>query len=232
MKLELDQQIYNQLFDYIDKNCIFRANPEVKYFKYLPKGNILPNGISMKPMTWCFYLRRLTHNAVALRDVAFTIAQDIIKKCHNGDESSEIQLCGLETASIPLIAAVQMAFIQGGINVNAFTVRKDRKAYGLCHLIDGIPNNNKIIVIDDMINSGSSVSKVIDTCFYELDLTPANNVYCIIGAKDEHRWSSTTGVPNLNVNYLFHKDDFNKSYDPDKYWLPKDCDKTYNKRTL
>lgn len=231
MKLELDQTLRTSLYDYIDTKCLFRANPEVQYFPYVNKGSLIPSNISNNSMTWCFYLRNLTHNPILLRDVSFTIAQDIIKKASTGLEYQEIQLCGLESAAIPLLTGIQLAFLQAGIVVNAFTIRKERKPYGLCHLVDGIPNNSRVIVIDDMINSGNSLIKALEVCSYELGVEPAMNCYSIIGNEllSVMLWKNQY---EIYKNYFFSKSEFSKKYDKNKYWLPKDCDKTVFKREM
>ena len=35
---------------------------------------------------------------------------------------------------------------------------------------------------------------------------------------------------DYTINSLFIKNDFDLNYDPDKYWLQDDCDKSINKR--
>lgn len=225
--LQLGEQLRKVMYDHIDQHCLFRANPDIQYFPYTPKGSIIPGGNVHNYMNWCFYLRRLTHNAELLKAISYAFAHDIVTKASIKEEYPNVQLCGLETSSIPLLIATQLAFNQAGINVNSFSIRKERKSYGLCHLIDGIPNEYPVIVIDDVFNSGSSTSQVYDTCFYELGLKPAKNSYFIISSTENRL---KVGADLVTLNCIFMKKEFDKKYDPSKYWLPKDCETTHNKR--
>src|SRR5207245_2978963 len=70
------------------------------------------------------------------------------------------QVGGLETGAIPLVAAIAMAGQQRGIPVNAFVVRKERKPHGLSKTIEGVLTADPIVIVDDLINSGSGTEKV------------------------------------------------------------------------
>src|SRR5438309_11530498 len=70
------------------------------------------------------------------------------------------QVGGLEAGSIPLVAAIAMAGQQRGTPVNAFVVRKERKPYGLSKTIEGVLTADPIVIVDDLINSGSGMEKV------------------------------------------------------------------------
>src|SRR5207245_3997062 len=70
------------------------------------------------------------------------------------------QVGGLETGAIPLVAAIAMAGQQRGIPVNAFVVRKERKPHGLSKTIEGVLTADPIVIVDDLINSGSGMEKV------------------------------------------------------------------------
>lgn len=225
--LNLPNDLRQLIFDEIDKNCLFRADPEVQYFPYIKKGHILSRSPSKPLMTWCFYLRRLLHNPKYLHALSFMISMDIIKKIYLQEEYNNIQLAGLESSSIPLITGIQLAFESAGIQVNSFTVRKERKDYGLCHMIDGIPNEHPVVFVDDMFNSGSSFVTLVDCCKHELDLKPAKNAYVIVKAN----YNNINIQDNIiKLNAFFLKDEFDKNFDKDKYWLPKDCEKNRIKR--
>jgi outer membrane protein assembly factor BamB/orotate phosphoribosyltransferase len=70
------------------------------------------------------------------------------------------QVGGIETAAIPLVAAILMKATQRGLAVNGFMVRKERKTYGTGSLIEGTLTDRPIIIVDDILNSGSSLEKV------------------------------------------------------------------------
>lgn len=71
------------------------------------------------------------------------------------------QICGLETGSVPLIAAILVRARALGINVSGFVVRKERKSTGLGHNIEGEVAELPVTIVDDIFSSGSSVRKVL-----------------------------------------------------------------------
>lgn len=217
------------LFDYIDKNCLFRADPNVKYYPQLPHGKLLPSGPVKEGITWLFQLRRLTHNPQMLMMVGFNIAGAIVKSVMDGKEHRDVQLCGLETSSLPIIAATQMALMQAGIHVNAFTVRKERKSYGLSNYVEGIPNEFPCVFIDDLIGSGNSMSVCLDMVYYEFGLQPAKNAYCIVQTSDSENYIYHDWIIKMNTLFLWKE--FDLSYNPDKAWIPPDSERHEIKRS-
>src|SRR5262245_20124918 len=71
------------------------------------------------------------------------------------------QICGLETGSVPLLAAILVRARALGIDVSGFVVRKERKSTGLGHNVEGEVADLPVTIIDDIFNSGSSVRKVL-----------------------------------------------------------------------
>lgn len=70
------------------------------------------------------------------------------------------QVGGMEVAAIPLVAAILAKSVQRGTPINGFMVRKERKVYGAGKLYEGVITDDPIVVVDDLINSGSSLEKV------------------------------------------------------------------------
>lgn len=71
------------------------------------------------------------------------------------------QIGGLESAAIPLVTGLVLRAHADGKNVNGFYIRKSRKKTGLHKVIEGKPNTNPVILIDDLINTSSSVTRQI-----------------------------------------------------------------------
>lgn len=71
------------------------------------------------------------------------------------------QVCGMESAAISLVSAIVMKGIERGTPVNGLYIRKSRKRYGLLKQIEGAPNSEKVILVDDLINSGGTFHKQI-----------------------------------------------------------------------
>lgn len=216
------------LSEYIDKHCIFRCNPEIQYAPNLQKGVIPSKGAS--DTKYSFYLRRLTHNPMMLNGACALILDDIIEKFKESGKDLFFQFCGLETSSIPFLIGLQMTALKFGLSINSFSIRKERKPYGIFNLVDGIPTEAPVIIVDDLINSGSSIFKCLEVCEYELNLKILPDCYSIVTLTQPpfmFKHKETT----YNINSIFVKNDFNFDYCPEKYWLPEDCNKSINKRT-
>jgi len=74
------------------------------------------------------------------------------------------QLGTLEIAGVPLAVALMRKFHEKGYpEVSAFFVRKSRKKTGLLKMIDGqVHEDKKIILVDDVMNTGSSFWRQIE----------------------------------------------------------------------
>ena len=215
----------NILKDFIDRKCIFRCNPEVRYAQGIDKG-ILPGSSPKGYMRSQFYLRNLTHDSDMVTCATMLIINQMFK---NGMTDTVFQIAGLETSSIPLISHLQAKMRVANKSVNTFSIRKERKKYGLFQFVDGIPNQSNFVVVDDLINSGSSVHRVLDTCLYECNLDPYPESFFIVNMRPERKYIPFNGAL-IRVNSIFDKNDFSFEYDPEKYWLPLDCDRSFNHR--
>ena len=69
------------------------------------------------------------------------------------------QVAGMEIAAIPLVAAIVVKGNELGFAVNGIIIRKQRKRDGRGRLVEGIPNEHPVIVVDDTFNSGESLEK-------------------------------------------------------------------------
>ena len=73
------------------------------------------------------------------------------------EERLPFQIGGLELAAVPLIAALAGEGFRRGTPVNAFVVRKERKAHGLCRRIEGEIRKEPIVAVDDLVNRGAAL---------------------------------------------------------------------------
>ena len=69
------------------------------------------------------------------------------------------QIGAIETAAIPLLTAVLMRAPAERGRVSGFIVRKERKTSGLGNIIEGSVTHEPIVLLDDLVNSGSSLEK-------------------------------------------------------------------------
>lgn len=193
------------VFDYINENVIFRCDPTKKYNEELvgklPSKNPSGNGYASQ-----FLMRRLTHN-VKMMSIVMEMLEPFIDSIIESDDG--FQLCGMETGSLPIIAALQSHIkILYGEDINAFTVRKERKAYGLFNYIEGEPNDLPVVYVDDVVNSGSSIGRCANIVEREIGNLKCAGVWAIVSKR-------------VDVQSLYNWNDFDLEYDKDLYWEPK-----------
>jgi outer membrane protein assembly factor BamB/orotate phosphoribosyltransferase len=103
---------------------------------------------------WIFDFRNIILQPVIL-DQIVTLMFEHIK------DLPRIQICGLESASIPLVTALVIEAHNRGHVANGFYVRKSRKKSGLFRLIEGQVNDDPIVLVDDILNTAFSKDHVI-----------------------------------------------------------------------
>ena len=228
----LEDSLYKEykdiLGEYIDHHVLFRADPSVQYSEASTPGHIVGSKYRTKN-TYQFYMRRISHNPQMLRIAVALMADHISGGIMDNSEHGQFQFCGLETGSIPLIAGLQMYYSSLGVDINAFTIRKERKDYGLFNYIEGMPNSLPVVMIDDLLNSGDSINKASFIIYHELGLECPMNCYSIIQLNDSIKYSRGEGTFPTSVPIFLGKE-FSKKFDPEKYWLPEDVQKEINKR--
>jgi orotate phosphoribosyltransferase len=108
-----------------------------------------------------------------------------------------------------------------GVNLNAFSIRKEQKTYGLMNWIEGVPNMKPVMLIDDLCNSSASLRKAYDIVnsshVNEEPLKVFDNAFTIVNKSNqqvhsEQRQNSDLYLPKeIKVISLFNLDDFNLS---------------------
>ena len=146
-----------------------------------PKGNAY---------NWMIDMRRLFMDA-RLLDAA---AEIFWRECGN---RMPFQVGGMETAAVPLLSAIIAKSLSRGAPVNGFIVRKERKTFGAGRSIEGDLTDLPIVIVDDVLNSGSSMEKVrvvleqenktISLAFALIDYNSASGA----------AWREAMGVPVL-----------------------------------
>ena len=98
---------------------------------------------------WLFDFRK-----ILLQSEYLDLIADIFWK-HFKDQYP-FQVGGQETAAIPLVSAIIMKGLELKMPVSGFYLRKSRKKDGLQKIVEGSLNDEKIILVDDLINSGGT----------------------------------------------------------------------------
>jgi len=110
-----------------------------------------PNG---QEGAWIFDLR-----AVFLDPEGIALATDVFWQIFEKDYP--FQVGGQELAAVPLVAAIALHSQKIKKPANGFIIRKSRKPTGLQNIVEGQINSEKIILVDDLINSGSTALKQV-----------------------------------------------------------------------
>lgn len=136
------KKAHDFVYEAIHQRSILRTTPEKKL--------VAPDGSNY---AWMIDLRRIFLDATLLDAVAEIFWERMAHKL-------PFQIGGMEVAAIPLLSAILVKSVERGAPINGFIVRKERKSYGEGKLYEGILTDDPIIVVDDLLNSGSSLEKV------------------------------------------------------------------------
>lgn len=213
-----------QLHRWIDQDAIFRCSPEDEYQPGIAPGRVRGPGPG-QTFTWLFFMRRITQHPARLKVASELLLDRVLAELWHGEPWDDpriapFQFAGLETAANPLMIGLARAALDRNIVINTFSVRKERKASGLFHLIDGAPNDLPVALVDDTVGSGRSVARCADTIVHELKIRVISKVFAIVRISDT---PLLTHVGEIEVCSLFKASDFNLSFDPAKAWFPRDC---------
>ncbi|MBI2609902.1 PQQ-binding-like beta-propeller repeat protein [Candidatus Giovannonibacteria bacterium] len=161
---------------------------------------------------WLFDLRN-----IFLKPEALDLIVDIFWE--KFEKEYPFQVGGQELAAVPLIGAIVLRSHQIGKPVNGFMIRKARKSIGLQKLIEGELDNTPIILVDDIINSGSTflrqiriieeTGKIVSRIFPIMNFS-GNDDFDFIKKR------------NINLTYLFSLKDFGLSMSPKKRFTPQE----------
>ena len=196
----IDDDKYSKLREwtreYIDSRCIYRGEP-------------IPGKIPGTVYTWQFYLRR------GLFDYNFlsAISQMFLYKIKKEIGHFDFQIAGLESASTPMIAGIPLVSAAFGLSINAFSVRKERKEYGLMNWIEGVPNDKPVMLMDDLCNSQVSMKRAYDIV-QSHNLKIFDHAFCIVNKVNkndiskEKEFTDKHLPKNIKMIYLFDLDDF------------------------
>jgi len=149
-------------------------------------------------LPWVFDFRRLSLNGEWLNH----FAQLFWERFNN---EPAFQVGGMETAAIPLLAAIVLKGKELGKNVNGFYIRKSRDKDGLMKLIEGELTDLPVILVDDVLNSGASMRKQIK--ILEAEGKRVNAIFTIISFLPKESYRSFTHQ-KISVDSLFTLPDF------------------------
>lgn len=182
-------QLRTQLYEAISERAILRASDQRLFSR------------SGARQSWLIDMRRILTDATLL-DLVAEAFWDLFA------DKRPFQVGGMEVAAIPLVAAILMKSVARGTPVNGFIIRKERKTYGAGNIIEGVLTDDPIIIVDDVLNSGSSLEKA--RVVLELEKRKIARVFVLIdyhGARGTV-WRTTHMIP---VTGLFDLSEFGLS---------------------
>jgi orotate phosphoribosyltransferase len=200
MQIPTDDEYYSLYFEckeYIDKNCIVRDTR-------------MPGKAPGTWYSWIFYMRR------GLLDRAFmsAISKLFIYRINQEIGHFDFQIAGLETGATPLVVALPIHLHRHKIDVHSFSIRKEKKKYGLLNWIEGVPNDKPVLLVDDLCNSSMSMRQAYNV-LKEEGIPTLPWAFSVVnkynhGVHDPIRGVTDMYLPHdMRVVTLFRMDDFN-----------------------
>ena len=122
---------------------------------FIPRGKeyfVSPGG--NRP-NWIFDFRKILLMPEVLRAVTDLFLKEF-------PDTSGLQIGGLEVAAIPLVTGMTMGLSERGRGVNGFFIRKSRKKNGLLRMVEGEITTDKVILVDDILNTGNSFIRQVE----------------------------------------------------------------------
>ncbi len=153
--------------------------------------------VTTESAAWTIDLRLIFLDSAVL----LTLAEIFWERYH---AEWPFQIAGMEAGSIPLLTAILLTGARRGTPVNAIWVRKERKPHGRMQLIEGVPSTERVVLIDDIFNSGSTSEKLV-TALTEAGLV-ASDLFVVItyGSMRGWEWQSRRKV---RLTHLFTIDE-------------------------
>ena len=186
--------LWNWTRKYIDEVCIWRSE----------NGERIPAKESGSFYIWQFYLRRGLFNG----KFANAVAMMYLRKMQDEIGHFNFQLAGPETAATPLVSAIGITAYHNDINLNTFSVRKEKKSYGLQNWIEGIADPNiPVMLCDDLCNSQTSMANA-KRILESQGFTVMDKAFAVVNKKYDNDRTDKTLPRTMEVVSLFNLDDF------------------------
>lgn len=150
---------------------------------------------------WIFDFRKVLMKPQILRSVSTLFLKEF-------KSAFPFQIGGMEAAAIPLVTGLAMTLYESGHETNAFFIRKSRKKSGLLQMVEGEISDEKVILVDDILNSGKSIIRQVE--IMESLGKKVYAVFVILRFRDLPYYTYFT-ERNIQVISLFTLDDFKES---------------------
>lgn len=151
-----------------------------------------------QPAVWTFDIK-----SIVLTPEVLPLVADIFWEKYK--KNYPFQVGGQEVTAIPLVAAIVYKSQLEGNPVNGFFLRKSRKKDGLLNVIEGDLNEHKIILVDDLINSGQTIDRQIKILEEKSSKIP--DVFVLVRYRDIDDYQFLKDK-NIRLEAIFSLDDF------------------------
>ena len=167
-------------------------------------GKIQPsihtNGIKNSESSWLLDFRNIFLDPITLELIVEIF-------WHTFEKEYPFQVGGQEVAAIPLVSAIVLHSQKIGRPVSGFFIRKGRKPTGLQKIIEGRLNKEKIILVDDLTNSCSTLlrqNKVLESVGKKVE-----KAFVLVSFKEENK--NILAQKNIGLFSLYNLDDIGLS---------------------
>ncbi len=123
----------------------------------------------------------------------------------------KVQVGGLETASLPLIAGVVLKAHDAGTNMNGFFMRKSRDKDGMQNMIEGVVTDEPVVLLDDLVNSGKGMLRQI-AALEERGMEV--RAICVVLRLRDDSFYELFREKGIEVHSLFSIEDFPDAHPP------------------
>lgn len=193
-----------QLFERLKIDGLVRTNDDAD-------NPLLIRSSAGEKLNWLFDMRCLLTQSDDM-DLMATVFWERMK------ESWPFQIGGLEVGAIPLVAAIVMKGREHGYKVNSFIVRKSRKKSGLCKQIEGKLTQEPIVVVDDLINSGNSMRRVVAALEEEEKTIDTVFTYLNFGRESAAEYLEEQ---NIKFEWIYHLSEFDLQLNTPVEYFPE-----------
>lgn len=181
---------YPDLYEAIKNNVLIKKENGVKIIKSEQTGELAG---------WAFDFRALLLQPHWLNRYA-----EIFWEQHA--DKYPFQVCGMETAAIPLVSAIVMKGVERGTPINGFYFRKSRKRYDLMKQVEGVVTQDPVIIVDEILNKGGTAHKQL-VILKELQ-AKVIEVFCLIRFRKESAYQHLLDG-GVTIKTLYSLEDFN-----------------------
>ncbi len=159
-----------------------------KSFKYSEKAEF--KLVSGKMSNYYIDCRKITHNP----EGKFLIGAIIFDMIKDDDIKS---VGGLTMGADPIANTVSLTSFMNGRYISSFSIRKERKEYGLRKMVEGDVNEgDRVLIVEDVITTGGSTIKAIESAVQE-GLKVAR-IIALVDREEGGREEILKHIPNMD----------------------------------